>query len=59
MFCPVRADPGGSLWQPAEAATQPHRIHSAAAAGSGGGLPADAVPRCQHEGEAGHVHQPA
>lgn len=56
---PARAYSGSSVWQPAEAAPQPHRLHRVSAAGSGEGLPADAVPRCWHEREAGVLHQPA
>lgn len=55
----ARAYSGSSVWQPAEAAPKPHRLHRVAAAGSGEGLPADAVPRCWHEREAGFLHQPA
>lgn len=56
---PARAYSGSSVWQPAEAAPQPHRLHRVSAAGSGEGLPADAVPRCWHEREAGFLRQPA
>lgn len=58
-FCPARADSGGSLWEPAEAAAQPHGVHRVPVAGSGESLPTDAVPRCRHEREAGCLHQPA
>lgn len=58
-LCPARAYSGNSVWQPAEAAPQPHRFHSVAAAGSGESLPTDPVPRCWHEREAGFLHQPS
>lgn len=55
----IRAYTGGSLWQPAEAAPQPHSVHRVPAAGSGKSFPTDAVSWCQHEREAGCLHQPA
>ena len=56
---PGRAHSGGSVRQPAEAAPQPHGVHGVSAAGAGESLPADTVPRCGHEREAGRLHQPA
>lgn len=56
---PARAYFGGSVWQPAEAAPQPHRLHRVTAASAGKSLPANTVPGCQHEREAGFLHQPA
>lgn len=53
---PARAYFGGSVWQPAEAAAQPHRLHRVPAAGDGESLPANPVPWCQHEREAGFLH---
>lgn len=58
-LCPARTYTGGPVWQPAEAAPQPYGVHSVTAAGSGESLPADTVSRCQHEREAGCLHQPA
>ena len=56
-LCVSRAHPGGSLWQPAEAAPQPDGLQRVPAAGPGDGLPAEPVPRRGHAREAGHVCQ--